>query len=373
MNRSFRIVFALTIAIAATEGAARAQYGYPRGYGGYGWGGWGGGGETPQGSMARGMGAYAAGAGYYNQQTAVARSINVDTAMRYNQYMYQSNEEANRKYHAKMAEDKSRNLENYDKTQDRLLNRPEQRDIFMGDALNALVTVIEDPRVYSRTLEGAKVKIGGQAIHNIPFRYAPGAITISIEKLTSGDPPPILLTAPFDDIRSRFKVLGQEIRKDLNEGEKPNPQTVDKALVIVNEAEAKVEQVLERNTKDRNDADKFLKALHGLLGMTQTPALDILLAGVEDHPEATLGQLLGFMSAYNLRFGEAKTPTQKGVYVALYPQLAALRAEVAPVLAGASPPKSSGSEVGDFFSAMDYKDLQKKAPPPAPKPGGSSN
>lgn len=373
MNRTFRLVFAFTIAIAATQGTgARAQF-YPHGYGGYGWGGWGGAAQTPQGSAAAGMGAFAAGAGYYNQQTAVARSINVDTAMRYNQYIYQSNEEANRKYHAKMAADKSRNLENYDKTQDRLLNHPEQRDVFMGDALNAVVRVIEDPRVYSRTLEGAKVKIGGQAIRNIPFRYAPGAITVSLEKLISGEPPQILSTAPFEDIRNRVRGLGQEIRKDLQEGEKPNPVTVEKALVLVNEAEAKVDQVLERNTKDRNDADRYLKAIHGLLSMTQTPALDILLAGVEDHPEATLGQLLGFMSAYNLRFGEAKTPTQKGVYVSLYPQLAALRAEVEPALRGSPPPQVSQSAVGDFFSAMDYKDLQKKAPPPPPKPSGGSN
>ena len=260
MNRTVRMVFALTLAAAATQGAgARAQY-YPHGYGGYGWGGWGGGAQTPQGSMAQGMGALAAGAGYYNQQTAVARSINVDTAMRYNQYMYESNEEANRKYHAKMAADKSKNLENYDKTQDRLLNHPEQRDVFMGDALNAVVRVIEDPRVYSRTLEGAKVKIGGKAIRNIPFRYAPGAITVSIEKLTSGDPPAVLSSEPFADIRARFRVLGQEIKKDLRQGEKPNPETVEKALAIVTEAETKVEQTLERNTTDRNEADKFLKA-----------------------------------------------------------------------------------------------------------------
>ena len=106
--------------------------------------------------------------------------------------------------------------------------------------------------------------------------------------------------------------------------------------------------------------------------MLQTPALDILLAGVEKHPEATLGQLLAFMSAYNLRFGEATTPTQKSVYDSLYPKLAELRAEVAPALAGAPPPKSKGTEVGDFFSAMDYQDLKKKAPAQPPQPGSGS-
>ena len=147
------------------------------------------------------------------------------------------------------------------------------------------------------------------------------------------------------------------------------PKQWRKPSPSINQAEAKADKILPRNTKDRDEADKYLKAVHGLLGMLQTPALDILLAGVEDHPEATLGQLLPFMSAYNLRFGEATTPAQKQVYDSLYPKLAELRAEVAPALAGAPPPKTKGTEVGDFFSAMDYQDLQKKAPPQPPQPG----
>jgi hypothetical protein len=232
----------------------------------------------------------------------------------------------------------------------------------MGDALNALVEQIEDPRVYSRSLRGSSARIGGQTIRNVPFRYAPGAITVSIERLTNGQPPAALLTAAFDEDRAAFKVLGQEIKRDLQQGEKPNPDTVSKALVIVDKAEAKADRILPANTKDRVEADKYLKALHGLLGMLQTPALDILLSGVEEHPEATLGQLLSFMSAYNLRFGEASTPVQKTAYNAIYPKLVELRAEVAPALAGAPPPQTKGTEVGDFFSAMDYQDLKKKAP-----------
>src|SRR5262249_17949876 len=132
---------------------------------------------------------------------------------------------------------------------------------------------------------------------------------------------------------------------------------------VINGAEAKADKILPRNTKDRTEVDKYLKALHGLIGMLLTPALDVVLAGVEKHPDATLGQLLSFMSAYNLRFGQATTATQKKVYDELYPKLVALRDQVAPALATAAPlPKTTGGEVGDFFQAMDYKDLQKKAP-----------
>ena len=151
MTRRFRFAVKSRRALAA-PGVDGGTVRVPRWLRRYGWGGWGGGGETPQGAWPGAWRVTPRVPGYYNQQTAVARSINVDTAMRYNQYMYESNEEANRRHAAKLAGDKAENLEAYDKTQARLRNNPTRRDIFMGDALNALVEQIEDPRVYSRTL-----------------------------------------------------------------------------------------------------------------------------------------------------------------------------------------------------------------------------
>ena len=56
--------------------------------------------------MARGMGVYAAGAGMYNEQTAQARSINANTTMRYNEYMYQSTQVAATKHCEMLRRDK---------------------------------------------------------------------------------------------------------------------------------------------------------------------------------------------------------------------------------------------------------------------------
>jgi len=315
------------------------------------------------------MGAYAAGAGYFNVQTAEARSINATTAMRYNQYMYESEMEARKQHAALLAKDQAEGNRAYDQIHERILNNPTRHDIYMGDALNAAVEEIEDPRAYSRNLSKANVPIGGAMIRDIPFRYAPAGITMSIHQITQNPPPAPLMTADFDEDRAAFKGLGQEIRKDLQAGEKPNPETVKKALAVINAAEAKADKILPRNTKDRNDVDKYLKSLHGLIGMLATPSLEILLAGVEKHPEATLGDLLAFMSAYNLRFGQATTEPQRAVYDVLFPKLMDLRTEVQPALTGAPPPRASGNAVGEFFSGMDYQDLQKKAPAP-PRPGG---
>jgi hypothetical protein len=98
--------------------------------------------------------------------------------------------------------------------------------------------------------------------------------------------------------------------------------------------------------------------------MLKTSAIEVILAGVENRPDATLGELLNFMTAFNLRFGVASTPQQREIYSTLYPKLVQLRNEIAPALATSAAPKTSGTEAEDFFSVMSDKDLQKKAPKP---------
>src|SRR3954452_4749480 len=195
MRRLFK-AGTLAFVLAAAQGTeALAQWGYPMGYGGYGWGGWGG--QTVQGSIARGMGAYAAGAGYYNQQTAVANSINTDTVMRWNQYVYESQMNANRLHHGKLALEKYNNIKDVEKVRKRLRDNPEQADVFRGDALNVAFDEISDPRVYAKALQGAKVKIGGDLIRTIPFQNAAAAITMSIHQIARGKPPASLMRPEF--------------------------------------------------------------------------------------------------------------------------------------------------------------------------------
>ena len=224
---------------------------------------------------------------------------------------------------------------------------------------------IIDPRVYSKALQGAGVKIGGEAICDIPFRHAPAAITTIIHQITQGTPPAALMAPEFESYRTGFRKLGQELRDGLDKGERPDPATVKKALEMINAAEAKADEILPRNGRERNDPDKYLKSLHGLIGMLQPPALKTLLSGLDKHPEATLGQLLVFMNSFNLRFGPAKTPRQQAVYDRLYPMLVELRDKVASELtAGAPALKAQDTAPGDFFGGMSYQDLQKMAPPP---------
>ena len=372
MKRSIREVATMaTVILAVTAGSSSAQaqvgrYGYPGGYGGYGWGGWGGGG-TVQGDYARGLGNLAAGMGQYNEQTAVARSINADTAMKWNEYVYQSQMVTNRKFREKLDREKGTTLAARQRIDDRLRNNPDPADITSGEALNVALDEINNPRVYIRGLETAKAKIDGPSIRNIPFQYASAAIVTSIHDLVNNGPPDLLKRPEFDTDRNALKAAGAKIREKTEAGEQPADADIVEAQTRLTSMRKQLEANFPRNTTPGfTDAQRYLRATFALTRMLQGPSIDLILSGVEKRKEATFGELLGFMNSFNLRFGRATTPDQRNAYSQIYPLLARARDEAA---ANLQPVNTQAANVHphDFFSGMDPNDLESKKPlPPAP-------
>jgi hypothetical protein len=366
MTRRSITAGAFVFALAVAHGTwAQAQWGYPGGFGDFGWGGWGA--STAEGDVARGMGAFAAGAGFYNLNTAKAESIDTDTVIKWNNYIYESQKNANNLRLARMAQRQRNNINMRDQIRQRLRDNPERADIHRGDAINVALDEINDPRVYGRHLPASKVKVGGALIRNIPFQKASAAITVSIYQLVDGGPPAALKKLEFEAELSAIKSLGQELRRQIEADDNPDPETIKKLLAAIGKAETQTAAVLPRNSRDRNEVDRYLKALHGLIGMLQTPAINVILSGVENRPDATMAELLRFMNAFSLRFGVASTREQRQVYDSLYPKLVALRNEVAAALPKAAAPTPGVDAAENFFSRMSLEDLQKKVPPtPAP-------
>jgi len=367
MSKAVRGLFAVATVLASMQGTAHAQFFYPGGYGPWGWGGWGVG--TVGGDIAMGLGAMAAGAGVYNQQTAVANAINADTVMRFNQYMFLSQMEANQRYREKLARRRQTVNETAATVYDRLRNRPEPADITRGDALNVVYDELRDPRVYVKVLKAAKAPVPGSLIRVIPFQYARAAITASVDDLSKRGAPQVLREPPFDKDRAELRAIADELRGQNEENGEYDKATLEKAQKKVLAILEKVDATLPRNSREWNESRKFLKAVYGLLRMLETPAIDVLLAGVENRPETNLGELLAFMESFNLRFGAARTPEQRAAYNTLYPMLKTLRDEALP---GATPPplaQADPEQARAFFEGMELQDLKKK--PSLKSPGGS--
>ena len=60
----------------------------------------------------------------------------------------------------------------------------------------------------------------------------------------------------------------------------------------------------------------------GLTKMLDSSKIEKILAELDDYQGTTLGDLLGFMQAFNLRFGAANSYSQRQIYLRLYPMLA---------------------------------------------------
>ncbi|WP_165246854.1 hypothetical protein [Paludisphaera soli] len=362
----------LAAAFVVLGAQAQAQYRYPSGYGG--WGGWGGG-STVAGSQARGMGVYAAGAGAYNEQTAEARSINADTAMQVNQYLYEVNKNNAKTYYARSEANQKEASASGETTYRRIHDNPSQHDVQTGDALNAVLDDLSNPQVPYQAVQGAPQPVESELVKNIVFRYAANMIATSLDDLSANGVPDALLTNPaFKPERDALRATVAKARKESDGADGVSPETLAECRAKIEALHAKVDAALPAGAKDRDEADAYLKALYGLTKMLKAPSTAQFLKGLEKYPSTTLGRLLAFMNSFNLRFGVAETPDQQAAYQQLYPMLTALRDQLQAPASNPYGPQAGRpdpSQAKSFFSGMDYGHFGPQPSPhatPAPPP-----
>ncbi|MFI5461671.1 MAG: hypothetical protein ACHRXM_40315, partial [Isosphaerales bacterium] len=322
----------------------------------------------PQGSAARGLGALYAGAGTYNERTAIARSINVDTWTRWNQYLYLSNEEATRKYLAKKNADVQKNKDGYNAIIKRLQDNPSAKDVDDGDALNAALDQLSDPRIQGSSLRIASTPIDAKVIAEIPFRYASEGVSIILSQVKGATKWPTALEGPqFAGDRKLFEEVAEQARKEDEDGD-ISPETLAKAHGLVSSLRAKLESSPLPDSRENQAGLKFVKTLAGLVRLLEKPDTREALDQLRMVKNTTVGNLIGFMHVYNLRFGAAATARQRIIYEQIYPVLDQARDRVMSEAKLDNTPKAEPGHVGDFFSKMDLDQLEGKSKKAAPKP-----
>jgi hypothetical protein len=378
MHRTLGLATAVLAALFVPGFSARAQYVYPPGYAG--WGGWGGA-NTVAGSTAAGMGQFAAGAGAYNVQTAQARSINAQTAMQMNEYMYECQVNRNLNYYKTLAARQQKLNQSQDAIYQRLHDDPNESDIKRGDALNVVYDELKNPKIWNKVLQAATQPIPSKLVKNIPFQHASSAVTVSLEQLNARGVPDELKTNPaFESDRQTIRSLAAKARDESSDGRPVSEDTLQKAQVAIKALQAKVASTLEQGTRNRLEADNFLKALYGLTKMLEYPNVGPFLKDLDRIPTTDLGHLLSFMHTFGLRFGATSNDVQAAAYSELYPALVALRDQVARPQGPAQLPiagQPDPSKATAFFSDMDFNHFGPQPPahgrnaPAPPPPGGN--
>ena len=372
MNHRLLLLIVVGLLLAARANA-HAQYGYPAGYGGYGWGGWG---STPQSALARGLGAFSMGRGAYNEDTAVARSINTDTVMRWNQYAYQSQQTAKNSYQARLLARRNNINRARAELQDRLRNNPSTRDITDSDALNVLFDILSNPTTGGSSLGRIKTPLKPELIQDIPFAVASEGITICLDQMTMNDQWPLALRV--DEFRPERDGLRKAVQAALDQDKDGDlePATIEAVQAAIDRLRLKFSALVPPTRPDYVAAHDTIKALAGLTKILYSPKVEEILAELEDYQGTTLGDLLTFMQSFNLRFAPANSFRQRRIYLKLYPLLAeqANGQSTASALAqttqaaedaGSSAVNGLKSAAVDLFKHMDWKHLSGSSKPVA--------
>ncbi len=360
MRRCTRFVLGLVIIFSISAGTVHALD--------WGWGGWGGWVNTPEGAIAQGMGYYYTGAGIYNEKTAIADSINVDTMIRWNEYLHAANLEATRRYIARREGQSARNKAFYAERIKNLQENPTARDIETGDALNAALNQLIDPKIASSSLRIATDPIEAGVIRDIPFRNASEAVTIVLSQVKAATRWPASLEG--ERFAEEKKAFDEIVEKALEEDEVGDisSATLKRAHQLIGAVRGKLAAAPLEDTRSSQEATRFLKTLAGLVRMLERPDTTEAFNQLRMIKTTPLGNLIAFMEVYNLRFGAATTPTQRQIYRQLYEKLDSARDRVVKeakidlnTTAAANP-----SVVGDFFSKVDLDQTEGKVKKEAP-------
>jgi len=319
------------------------------------------------------MGVYNTGAGIYNRQTAIARSINADTYMRLNEYFYEAHKTATREYWAKKNSDLAKTKNAYDLHQERLEKNPTALDVENGDALNRALDQLTDPRIGSSTIRMATGQIDSDLIKEIPFRNNTEAVTIVLSEVKSATKwPTALYERRFAEDKKTFEEVVDQARKEDEQGD-ISGETIEKAHALIGSLRSKLETMPIADPAENQAALNFVKTLGGLIHLLEQPDTKQVIDELRKVKTTSLANLLGFMHAFNLRFGAATTPRQRIVYDKLYPLLDDTRDHIIgeAKLDTSSNGKANLGHVGDVFSKLSLDEIQgkaKKDTPPPPNP-----
>ena len=344
--RLMRVALGMLVCSLLLAGTLRAQ--------GWGWDGWGGWTTTPEAAFAQGMGHYYTGAGIFNERTAIANSINANTLMGWNDYIFQANQEAARRYVARRRENSANNRAQNEAIISRIRDNPSIRDIEMGDALNAAINQISDPRISNSALRMATSPVEPAVIREIAFRNASEGVTIVLSHIKAVTKWPAALRGErFVHQKQDFELIVDRAIKEDDEGD-ISSDTLKLAHSLVTVLRGQLADMPLESAKARDEASAFIKTLAGLVRLLERPDTTEAFNQLRSVKTTTLGNLIAFMEIYNLRFGQATTPTQRAIYRDLYAQIDVVRKQVVrgTSRAGESSILSNLNPVFDFFGNL---------------------
>ena len=149
-----------------------------------------------------------------------------------------------------------------------------------------------------------------------------------------------------------------------------SPRILREARGFVDDLRAKLAAQPLKDPDHQKEAQRFLTACTSLLNLLEMPNIRPALLELKKVQDTTIGNLLGFMSAFNLRFGPATSPSQRQVYSQLFQILNQTRDRILAEakLETTAPAAADTKSAIDFFQKVDQARSKTAASPEPAKP-----
>ncbi|MHC5541480.1 hypothetical protein ACYOEI_24940 [Singulisphaera rosea] len=306
-----RILAGLTLFLLSAESASAQMFIF-------------GGGSTAQGDILRGQGIFLQGAGSFLYNAAVADSINVDTSIRLNEYIWNVAKNENRENAIHRAEKAARQLENYEEILKRIRENPTDNDLEKGDALNDVMTQLLSPQIADSAFRILPVDLPGEMIREIPFFYGPKDATFSMRRLANKGKnawPVGFRDAAFARERRQYeRALDDALDQQLDG--KLSHNAILQVELAVKELSLKLDEV---NPPSRDkvylEAKNYLKTLTDAKENFKIHDIEKMLGEIDRYSGTKVHDLMVFMQKYNLRFGVAAIGAEREMYPKLYEKM----------------------------------------------------
>jgi hypothetical protein len=351
MLRFSTVAVGFSICLNLLSAEAGAQWMFPGGYGGYGMSQWG---ANPSAGYMAGLGAFARGQGAYALDQAKADAINVETMAKWNKAL--------RARQLAVRQDEEREAARRDAARAQRVERMNLRD---GTTLNELLAQIFDIDPTAARTGRANDPIGMSAIREIPFDWNSEAITLCIDSMTARDSMPVALMAPM--YAEERNALHAAVETALEEDAKGTVslETTRRINEEIKKFRAKFVKNTTRFELGYDDALAYFTTMASLSRLLNDPSMRKFLEKIENSEQRTVGDLISFMDAYNLRFGRANSPRQLEIYTRLVPILTAIRDSVKTSDYKPSPPDRTGeglkAAAKEVFKPMTWDQLEAHA------------
>jgi hypothetical protein len=268
---------------------------------------------------------------------AIANSIQLDTDIRLNEYIYGCLMNENRMNAEHRAAMIKLNHENFDKLQQRIRNNPEARDVTKGDALNALLEQLNSPKIQESSARSVEIPLSVDEVRRIPFKLgAKGVSRFSIARLTakgSGKWPIAFQDVQFDRVRKDFEHALDDVLEQQYKGA-VQMQVITSLVKTIDILESKLDKVWEASTDKRYIEGKArLREMRASVEMFKFLNIQQALGDLDRYAGTTVNDLRLFMNRHGLQFADADNPDEKTLFPTLYTKLVDMKDKVSVGLA----------------------------------------